>query len=560
VVAAQQQQQLGLVRQASGPPPLRRDVERLAKESFDLTVIGGGISGVAIAYEAAARGLRTALVERHDYACGTTTASTKLIHGGVRYLESFEFSLVREALRERRILLNVAPHLINTLPFLLPVYHDSAAGRLKLTAGMFVYDLLSYDKNWKVRNDKHMPWRKSLSKASVLEMEPALDPDGLQGAALYYDAQVPSPARLTIEFAKSAVRHGAALANYAEVEGLAIDNGALSAVKVHDLRSGEHIQIKTRVAVNAAGLWATRVMGMLAEQPKVHLAPSKGIHLITRPLLKEHAAVFLTRAGRRLMIIPWLGKSLIGTTDVFYKGNIERIRCTHDEIVEMVREVNEVLPSAKLHIEEVERAYAGCRPLIAKAGVSSLDLSRHWEIVDHAHEHARGIYSVVGGKLTTSRSVAKHVIDRVQKHIGHKSGSPTRQLPIGGGDIGPLEAEIAQLSKDFGLDEDVAKALMHSYGSGARPMLEAAKSEPRALERIQPGRPYLRAEVRHAVEQESAFAVTDVALRRTDLGNLGDAGGEGGRVIADEMQRLLGWNDAERDRQLAAYLDELKID
>jgi glycerol-3-phosphate dehydrogenase len=547
---------------AEPAPVLRRDLDRLASEEFDVAIVGGGISGVAIAYEAAARGLRTALVERGDYAAGTTTAATKLIHGGVRYLETYEFGLVREALRERRILLNLAPHLVNSVPFLVPVYRGHSPGRLKLNAAMVLYDLLSYDKNWKIRPDKHMPWRRNLNAADVLALEPTLNPTNLAGAALYHDGQVPSPARLTIEFAKSAVRRGAALSNYAEVKGLVIENGKVQALEVRDVRGGRELKVKAKVVVNAAGLWATQIMGMLKQAPKVNLAPSKGIHLITRPLMRDHAAVFVTQTGRRLMIIPWHGRSLIGTTDEFYRGDLERIRCTKDEVAKMVAEVNEVLPSAKLQVEEIERTYAGCRPLIAKEGVSSLDLSRHWEILDHASEGSSGVYSVVGGKLTTSRSVAQHVINRVERHLGQHTPSPTKNLPLAGGDLGPLADSIARVGKEHSLAPDIASSLVHAYGSEVDQLLAAASDADGSAskDRLRPDLPFIRAEVRHAVEKESAFTVTDVALRRTDLGNLGDRKGDGGRAIALEMQRLLGWSDAEREVSLARYLDEQVVD
>lgn len=541
-------------------PVVGRDLDRLASESFDVAIIGGGISGVAIAYEAAARGLKTALIERGDWAMGTTTASTKLIHGGVRYLESYEFSLVREALRERRILLNIAPHLVNTVPFMVPIYKGDKNNRLKVDAGMLAYDLLSYDKNWKIRKDKYTPWRSSLSAKGALALEPELRPENLSGAALYTDGQVDSPSRLTIEFARSAVAKGAAVTNYAEVRGLVIDGGAIQALEVRDLLQGREFQVKAKVVINGAGLWATHITKMLHQDAKVSLAPSKGIHLITRPLTKKHACLFVTKAGRRLMVIPWLGKSLIGTTDVLYKGDINRIRCTVPEVVEMVREVNEVLPSAKLQVEEVIRTYAGCRPLIAKEGVSTLDLSRHWEILDHAAQGAKGVYSVVGGKLTTSRSVAKHVVDRIQKQLGHKTLSPTETVPLTGGDVGPVADEIARLQREHGLDADVATTLFHTHGSGSAAVLQLAKETPGGLERIRPDQSYLKVEVRHAVEREGAQNVTDVALRRTDLGNLGDRDGAGGRVIAAEMQRLMGWSDATRNKYLDQYLDEHAID
>ena len=544
----------------SAPLSLDRAVDRLGADDFDVAVIGGGISGVAIAHEAAARGLKVALIEKRDLASGTTTASTKLIHGGVRYLESYEFGLVREALRERRLLLNLAPHAVGTVPFLVPHYRHDPVSKLKLHAGMLVYDLLSYDKNWGIRPDKRMPWRKALSRSAMLALEPNLRADGLTGGAMYHDGQVPSPARLTVEFAKSAQAHGAALANDCEAVGLVIEGGKVRAVEARDLRTGRDLRIKARVVINAAGLWATRVMGMLHHAPTRKLAPSKGIHLITRPLLSSHAAVFVTRTGRKLMVIPWLGKSLIGTTDDFYEGDIERIRPLQQEVERMVAEVNEVLPSAKLQVSDVHRAYAGCRPLIAKEGVSTLDLSRHWEIVDHASEGTAGVYSVVGGKLTTSRSVAAHVVNRVEHHLGQRAKSPTKRLFIGGGDVGPLSEAIAGIEQVFSLPHDVAQSLVHSYGSSARLMLLAHRDEPGALERITPELPYLRAEVRHAVLREMAWRVSDFALRRTDLGNLGARQADAAQAVADEMQKLLGWSDAERARQIAEYLDELAVD
>jgi len=544
---------------SSAPLSLTRAIDRLESESFDVAVVGGGISGVAIAHEAAARGLKVALLERSDFASGTTTASTKLIHGGVRYLESYEFGLVREALRERRILLNLAPHLVNTVPFMVPHYDHDPVPRWMVDLGMVLYDLLSYDKNWKMRPDRRMPRWQSLSRSRMLELEPSLRAQGLTGGAMYYDGQVPSPARLTVEFAKSAQAHGAAVANYCEVVGLMIENGKAVGVEARDLRGARDLRIKAKVVVNAAGLWATKVMGFLRHEPTHKLAPSKGIHLITRPLMREHAAVFLTRAGRKLMVIPWLGKSLIGTTDVFYQGDIERIRATRDEIAKMIDEVNEVLPSAQLSEADIDRAYAGCRPLIAKEGVSSLDLSRHWEIVDHAREGSAGVYSVIGGKLTTSRSVAEHVINRIEHHLGQKARSITKGLPIGGGDIGPIADAVSRIEQGHGLPHEVANALVHAYGSCAEAIL-ARYDDPSALERIRPDMPYIRAEVRQAVEGEMAFSVADVALRRTDLGNLGDKNADGGKVIAQEMQRLLGWTDAEREKQLAEYVDALAVD
>ena len=411
-----------------------------------------------------------------------------MIHGGVRYLESYEFGLVREALRERRILLNLAPHLVRAIPFMVPVYKKSGFSRLKVDAGMLLYDILSWDKNWKVRPDKQMPWRSSMGSKEALELEPALSPEQLTGAALYYDGQVPSPARLTVEFALSAAANGAALANRAEVVGLRMESGSVTGVEVKDRLGGRELVIKTRLAINAAGLWATRVMEMLASRPPVNLAPSKGIHIITRPLLRTHAGVFLTSGGRRLMIIPWHGKSLIGTTDVFYTGDIERVRPTQDEVAAMVSEVNEVLPSAKLEVEGGPALLRGVSTADRQGG--GLLVGPLPPLGDPRPRPARPPRAALrwwGEKLTTSRSVAKHVVDRVESQIGKGGKSPTARLPIGGGDIGPLEGEVSKLAADFKLQPEVATELVHSYGSAAQGLVQAGQGDPGQLERIPPG-------------------------------------------------------------------------
>ncbi|MFN7134302.1 MAG: FAD-dependent oxidoreductase, partial [Myxococcales bacterium] len=450
-------------------PALRRDISAFTSTNFDLCVVGGGITGLCIAHDAAARGLKVALLERGDFAQGTTTASTKLIHGGTRYLEHYEFGLVREALHERRLLLKLAPHLVNPLPFMIPIYRDGPIPPWKIRAGMLLYDMLSFDKNWGTLPDKHMPWHHYVSPRKALELEPGLRQPNLIGASIYYDGQVPSPARLCLEIAKTAALNGAVLANYAPVKAMRVENGRVAGVEAEDLLTGHSFAVNASITINAAGIWATDVMKLLGPKPVVELRPSKGIHVMTRPITRSHAVVSATESGRRVMMIPWRGKSLIGTTDVFYDGDKDRIRPTVDEVNGLLDEINSFLPSAALTLDDVDRAYAGARPLIYEPGKSSSDLSRKHQVIDHGKANGLpGLLSVVGGKLTTSRALAKEVTSIALGFINKHERCRTQALTIGGGDIGVVDAFVAQQKSvaDAAVDEQVLRELVHSYGTG----------------------------------------------------------------------------------------------
>ncbi len=544
-------------------PALRRDISALSTTNFDLCVIGGGISGLCIAHDAASRGLKVALLEKGDFAQGTTTASTKLIHGGTRYLENYEFGLVREALHERRLLLKLAPHLVRAIPFMIPIYKDGPIPPWKIRAGMLLYDLLSFDKNWGTLPDKHMPWHRYVNPAQAVELEPGLRTDKLSGASIYYDGQVPSPARLCLEIARTAAANGAQLANYAPVMAIRIDGGRVSGVEALDKLTGRSFVVNASLVINASGIWATDVMKLLGPKPVVELRPSKGIHVMTRPITRSHAVVSATASGRRVMMIPWRGKSLIGTTDVFYDGDKDRIRPTLEEVTGLLDEINAFLPSANLSLDDVDRAYAGARPLIYEPGKSSSDLSRKHQVIDHGKANGiPGLLSVVGGKLTTSRALAAEVTSIALKHIGRSGGSRTAALTIGGGDIGQI-AEYVSSQKPIAsslVDDQVLSELIHSYGSAYEEVLAYMRQDQRLAQRVAPSSPFVLAEVHFAVSHEMAQTVADVALRRTDAGNVGDREGIAGRAIAAEMQQILGWSDAERDRQLADYYEQLAID
>ncbi|MGI5863104.1 MAG: FAD-dependent oxidoreductase [Myxococcales bacterium] len=545
------------------PLALKRDIAALGSQQFDLCVVGGGITGVCVAHDAAARGLSVALLERWDFAAGTSSATTKLIHGGTRYLEHLELGLVREALHERRVLMRLAPHLVRVQPFMLPVYKGRKPSGAAIRTGMLLYDALSYDKNWDTPADKHMRWHRFMPLQEVVEVEPGVSTEGLRGASVYQDGQAPNPMRLCIEIAKTAAADGALLANYAPVTGLRIEEGRVTGVEALDQLTDQPFVVKAKLVVNCAGIWAVEVMKLLGKPPPVQLSPSKGIHLITRPLTRRFALAGFAPSGRRVMIVPWRGKSLVGVTDEFYDGPLDRIRPTAEEAKVLIEDVNGFLPSAKLTLADVEHAYAGARPLIHHPGKKASDLSRAYKLFDHASASGvPGMLSVVGGKLTTSRSLAEAVTDHAMKLLGKSARCTTEHLPIGGGDIGVVSEYLdRQREQVQGLvDEEVLTEFVHSYGSAYVDVVEYVRKEPRLGERIAAHLPFILAEVHYAAEHEMARTIADVALRRTDAGNLGDPGGRIGRAIGAELQKVLGLSDEQVESQLAAYLDQIAFD
>ncbi len=542
---------------------LKRDIPAMSGAVFDLCIIGGGITGVCVAHDAAARGLKVALLERGDFSEGTSSASTKLVHGGTRYLEHLEFGLVREALRERRLLLKLAPHMTQPLPFMIPLYRKGPVAPTLIRTGMLMYDMLSYDKNRDALPDKQFPWHRYVSPEEAVALEPELETKDLLGASVYTDGQMPNPMRLALEFAKSAAGNGAMLANYARVVGLKIEGEKVVGVEALDRLTGQPFTVTAAVTVNCAGIWATEVMKLLNLPLPVQLKPSKGIHVVTRPITRSHAVVSVSASGRRVMIIPWRGKSLVGTTDDFYDGDIDRIRPTTAEIQILLDEVNAFIPSARLTPADVEASYAGARPLVARPGKSASDLSRKYQILDHGRLSARpGLLSVLGGKYTTSRAMAEDIVDKVCRKLGKGGPCTTEQLPIGGGDIGVVGEYLERqkpAAKDL-VDEACLAELVRSYGSGHVEVLDYVRKEARLGQRIAPDRPFILAQVRHAAEHEMAHTVADVALRRTDAGNMGDKDLAVGKAIAAELQQVLGLSAADVERQLAEYKDQLAVD
>ena len=550
---------------------MQRDLHAMSATEYDLVVVGGGITGASVAWDAALRGLKVALLEKDDFAHATTAGSSKLVHGGLRYLVNGELKLVRESLRERRLWESNAPHMVHPLPFILPTYGWGMAGPIVMGIGLTLYDLLSFDRNWLNDDDKKLPGFRRISKAKALDLVPSLPREGLTGAMIYYDCQMFAPERLCLECIEGAVEYGADAANYAEVTGFvseaAMGNGVrITGVEATDRLTGATHRITGKLVVNAAGPWADRLMGFADETPARRLIRSKCIHIITRQLTGENAVAIKSRIGGHFFVIPWRGHTIIGTTDTVFEEEPDAAGVTEKDIADFLRVVNDGLPGLNLKRDDVLHFYVGLRPLVdttpqvadgEEGKKDSYNASRAAEVYDHAPEEAiEGLVSAIGGKWTTSRHLAEQVVDLALKKLGKAAACETHCTPVHGGEIGRLKSFIARAKKRHAhLPGDVVENLVNFYGSRIDEVLATAaerqgESE-ELLRRLGPNVAEIGAQVVHAVRHEMALHLADVVFRRTGLGTLGHPGVEVIGRAAELMRRELGWDETATAREIA---------
>ncbi len=543
---------------------MQRDLKKMSATDYDLVIVGGGVTGATTAWDASLRGLKVALLEKDDFAHATTSGSSKLFHGGLRYLVNGELRLVRESLRERRIWGNVAPHMVHPLPFVLPTYGRGMKSGLILAIGLLFYDLLSYDRNFVSDDDKKIPGYRSISRAEALKLMPSLKAEGLTGAKVYYDCQMFAPERLCIECIEGADEYGADVANYAEVTDFIKDGARMTGVAVKDRLTGEMHVIKGKVTINAAGPWAADLM-KIGEGGKASrgLIRSKGIHIITRELSGKNALAIQSDIGGHFFVIPWRGHTIIGTTDAVFKDEPDRVGVTEDDIRDFLSVINHGLPGLHLKREDVLHFYVGIRPLIdnepdATGPKDSYKASREAEVCDHKRlSGIDGFISALGGKWTTSRHLAELIVDMATQKLGRKIKCETHCTPVYGGEIGRLKSFIARAKFQHNhLAEDVVENLVNFYGSRIDEVLATADENQgeRAdlLRRLMPESPVLGVQIVHAIRHEMAQHMDDIVFRRTGLGTLGHPGVDMLNRIAELMARELGWDDTRMATELAA--------
>jgi glycerol-3-phosphate dehydrogenase len=526
-------------------------LDALANDAFDVLVVGGGITGAGVARDAAMRGLRTALVEQDDFASGTSSRSSRLVHGGVRYLEHGQLKLVFESSAERRVLRRIAPHLVRPLAFVWPVYRGARVARWKLAAGLMLYDLLALFRN--------VGRHERLSRRGVLAREPRLRADALLGGARYWDAAT-DDARLTLATIRSAIAAGATVLNHARVTSLVTVEGRVSGARVSEAVSGATVDIRAHVVVNATGPWSDAVERMADGAARPAVRGSKGVHIsVARERIDNVGALTLLspRDGRVMFVLPAGDFAIVGTTDTYETVDPGQVRASEDDVSYLLDAANHFFPSAELVRNDVVSAWAGLRPLMAVQGGSDdpSAASREHTIA----EHVPGLVSVTGGKLTTYRAMASEVTDAAQRSLGMRpSPSRTARTPLAGGALRDCAREIAAAA-ELTRDASIASRLVHAHGDAWRAVWALVTADATFGERVEPSRPYVLGELAYAVREELAATLGDLLIRRIPLAfETRDHGRAAARRVAAAVAGWLGWSPVEMRAAITEYDAEVE--
>jgi glycerol-3-phosphate dehydrogenase len=541
---------------------------------FDVIVVGAGINGAGIARDAAMRGLRVLLLDKGDIASGTTSWSGRLIHGGLRYLEHFEIPLVRESLRDRERLLHMAPHLVRPLGFLVPIYGYMKRGPLMIRLGMIAYDVLSFDKS--------MANHSMFNSEEALEREPGLNPEGLKGAAFYYDAQAEYAERIAVENAVSAREHGAIILTYAKVERLLVESGAVTGVQFTDVLGGGTYEARAPVTVNVTGPWVDEVLEGMGYPESRMMGGTKGSHIIVDPFpgapKGETLYVETRKDGRPYFINPWNGRYLIGTTDIRYEGDLDRVVADEDEIDYLLDETNRLIPQARLTREDVVFTYSGVRPLPYSPEGEEGGITRSHVVYDHEEGRsvaggrlevqgggpgAEGLLSIVGGKLTTYPTLSRQTVDMVYDKLDREAPeSRTDKVPLPGGAVGDFDAFAAEFKVRSGLADELAERLLRLYGARAPDVLELAGDDPSLRMPLSPSATaetgLIGAEVLYAFRHELAQTLSDVLLRRTMVGLGPKVGLDVDEAASQVAVKHLGWDEERAQREVQDFRGFIK--
>jgi len=519
----------------------------LSENEFDVVVVGGGITGAGVALDAASRGYSVALLERADFASGTSSRSSKLVHGGLRYLQNFDLGLVREALLERQLMVALAPHLVHPLPLVVPAFDGARPDRL-MGVGLNLYDVMSVDRDrLRSRRGDSESWsperHRVISGEEVLELLPALGSREPTSGYLFYDCQT-DDVRLVLTILGEAERFGAVCANRAQALNLIEREGRACGVRLLDGESGDEFDVRAANIVNATGVWADRLTDE-SELPRIR--PSRGTHVILRhedlPLIG--GAIVPAGSGRTIFALPWLGRTLVGTTDRDYEGELDHVRPSSDDVDYLLEAVNEFFGTA-FAPHDLAGAYAGVRPLISSGDPKkSVDISRKAEL----YEAASGMLTITGGKLTTWRRMAKLTVDRLVQRDSRDAPSRTHEIPLG------QAIDADELPRVESVPAESYAALAGRYGYAAHDVLALASKRGELAQPIVPGLPDLLAEVVLAVRREQARSVGDIFLRRTRLGLLAARELPVERV-ADVLARELVWNPERMEREIERFAVE----
>jgi glycerol-3-phosphate dehydrogenase len=534
-------------------------LQAIQEHPFDVVVVGGGITGAGVALDAASRGYSVALLERDDFGRGTSSRSSKMVHGGLRYLQNFDLGLVREALLERQLLVQLAPHLVYPTPFLVPAVGEERRDR-RIGIGLNMYDVMATSRIGRGRSqrsehsDEADYWspdrHRTISGEEAAELIPALEPLDPSSAYLFYDCQT-DDVRLVLTVLGEAERFGAVVLNGADVIEVLDEGGRASGVAFREAETGSRVEVQAGNVVNATGVWADRIRTdeLLTEEEIPRIRPSRGTHVTvsTEQLdIGTAACIVPASGGRTIFALPWYGRVLAGTTDNDYEGDIDHVPPSDDDVEYLLEALNGYFGTG-VGPGDLTGAYAGVRPLISSGDPKkSVDISRKAEL----YETSSGMLTITGGKLTTFRRMAALVVDRITDRDGREAECRTDDIPLG------MPAREGDLKADLELPEGAADQLAFRYGHAARDVLDLCEERPELAETVVPGCPDLMAEVVIAARREQARSVADVLLRRTRLGLVAAPAlrdGEAVQAVASTMGAELGWSESRIVEEAAAW-------
>lgn len=528
-----------------------RFTQNQINKEYDLIIIGGGINGCGIARDASERGLKVLLLEKEDFGSGCTSASSRLIHGGLRYLEHFEFDLVRESLYERELLLKNASHLITPLELCVPIYKKDKRGYFLIKAGMLLYDFLSFDKSLKSH--------KMFSKDEFLRHEPAVKQEDLVGGAVFYDCQAEYPERICLENILMAKQKGAVVLNHAKVLSINSSLNKIKNVEFLDVLSGKTFIVSGKVIVNASGPWVDELTKTLNIKRKTGC--TKGSHIIIKKFKDGPTRGLYVSAksdNRPFFILPWQNYYLIGTTDISFSGNLENVKISEPEINYLMSEVNNILKKTKISKTDILFTYSGVRPLPYCENLKPSDITRKHIVFDHGSEGIQNFISVIGGKLTTYRNLSEQVVNLVLKKLNHSSvPCKTRDIAfirnIGSSLDEYFKLNSKKVQKKYGVDDDIFKHLIKLYGSQYKNVLDLTLKDAELGYLLDSYSLNIRAQVIYAIQNELAYTISDVLLRRTTLGLNEKLGHDSVLLVGGILKQFLNYSDDEIKSQIKNY-------
>lgn len=538
---------------------MTRDLRRLADSRFDLLVVGAGFYGVTVAWDAAQRGLSVAIIDKDDFGAATSFNNLKTLHGGLRSLQSLNFTQMRLFIRERRALARILPHLVRPLPFVVPTTRNPKRSALLMRVALAINDAVSRDRNEGLADPgTHLPPSQIVSRAETLRLNPVVSPKGVTGGAVWHDYQMVSTDRVTLSFLLSAVEAGACPANYVRATGFLQAGGRVAGVRAEDRLTGQPFDIRSKVVVNAAGPWAASLVSELS--PSAQGAPppmlSRAMNVVTRPLVNSHACGGVA-GGRFLFLVPWRNVSILGTSHDAYSDSPDQLKVSRWDLEAFLKDAREAFPHAPLTTSEVRLVHRGLLPTVGGSG-THVKLLKESRVVDHSRHGLPGLVSVYGVRYTTARQTAQEAVDAVFRTLGHATPPPCRtaETPLIGGSMNHVDNFLkAVLLRDVeGVPAETIKRIAATYGTDYDRVLQMGRDVPALSRPLGRECDVLGAEILYAARCEMAIKLGDALIRRTEAGAVGHPGADAVERAAAIMAHALGWDDW-RTRQEVAEVE-----